>query len=58
MFIVLLWIQEEEEPVLPVGWKRCVDEEGEYYWHIRTGRIQRDRPEYTDGNTPTVSIKY
>lgn len=45
--------KEEEEPVLPVGWKRCVDEEGEYYWHIRTGRIQRDRPEYTDGNTPT-----
>ncbi|KAL3880124.1 hypothetical protein ACJMK2_032392 [Sinanodonta woodiana] len=30
--------------VLPPGWERCEDEDGPYYWHIKSGTIQREPP--------------
>uniref|UniRef100_A0A1B6IYB6 PID domain-containing protein n=1 Tax=Homalodisca liturata TaxID=320908 RepID=A0A1B6IYB6_9HEMI len=30
---------------LPAGWERHEDNDGPYYWHIKSGTIQRDPPE-------------
>lgn len=30
--------------LLPDGWERHLDDDGPYYWHIRTGTIQREPP--------------
>ena len=43
--------QKEDDEILPLGWKKCYDEDGAYYWHVRTGTIQRGRPEASDGDT-------
>jgi amyloid beta (A4) precursor protein-binding family B protein 2 (Fe65-like) len=32
------------ETLLPPGWERHEDTSGPYYWHIKSGTIQRDRP--------------
>lgn len=32
------------ESLLPPGWERHEDVMGPYYWHIKSGTIQRDRP--------------
>lgn len=29
---------------IPVGWEKHEDNEGPYYWHIKTGTIQREPP--------------
>ncbi|XP_060567021.1 amyloid beta precursor protein binding family B member 2-like isoform X2 [Ruditapes philippinarum] len=34
----------EETEVLPPGWERCEDEDGPYFWHIKSGTIQREPP--------------
>ena len=36
--------QEPETP-LPPGWEAHEDNEGCYYWHVKTGTIQRHRPD-------------
>ncbi|GFR73169.1 amyloid beta A4 protein-binding family B member 2 [Elysia marginata] len=36
--------QEEEQEVLPEGWQKHEDEDGPYYWHVKSGTIQRDPP--------------
>lgn len=33
-----------EDPLVPEGWERHLDDDGPYYWHIRTGTIQREPP--------------
>ncbi len=30
---------------LPPGWEKHEDSEGAYYWHVKSGTIQRQRPE-------------
>uniref|UniRef100_A0A1B6MC25 PID domain-containing protein n=2 Tax=Graphocephala atropunctata TaxID=36148 RepID=A0A1B6MC25_9HEMI len=35
---------------LPAGWEKHEDNDGPYYWHIKSGTIQRDPPE-CDGST-------
>jgi amyloid beta (A4) precursor protein-binding family B protein 2 (Fe65-like) len=30
---------------LPPGWEKHEDGEGAYYWHVKSGTIQRERPE-------------
>ncbi|KAK8774801.1 hypothetical protein V5799_010665 [Amblyomma americanum] len=37
-------VDEAEQQALPEGWERHLDDDGPYYWHIRTGTIQRERP--------------
>ena len=32
--------------LLPAGWERHEDEQGPYYWHIKTGDIQREPPKH------------
>ena len=29
---------------MPPGWERHEDSEGAYYWHVKSGTIQRERP--------------
>ena len=43
--------KQEEEVVrrrppkqLPPGWEKHSDEGGDYYWHVKSGTIQRERP--------------
>ena len=39
------------EDTLPSGWERHEDSEGAYYWHVKSGTIQRERPPHTqDGD--------
>ncbi|KAK3099571.1 hypothetical protein FSP39_006387 [Pinctada imbricata] len=35
---------EEKSEDLPPGWQKCEDEDGPYYWHIKSGTIQREPP--------------
>uniref|UniRef100_A0A224YUG2 Beta amyloid binding protein n=1 Tax=Rhipicephalus zambeziensis TaxID=60191 RepID=A0A224YUG2_9ACAR len=47
-------VDEAEQQDLPEGWERHLDDDGPYYWHIRTGTIQRERPrEGTTRSLPT-----
>ncbi|RUS88266.1 hypothetical protein EGW08_003968, partial [Elysia chlorotica] len=36
--------EEDKEEVLPEGWQKHEDEDGPYYWHVKSGTIQRDPP--------------
>ncbi|KAL5011526.1 hypothetical protein ScPMuIL_010077 [Solemya velum] len=33
-----------QSEALPPGWERCEDEDGPYYWHIKSGTLQREPP--------------
>ena len=35
---------DEGRRPLPAGWEAHEDEDGAYYWHIKSGTIQRDFP--------------
>ncbi len=36
--------QQQQQQQLPSGWERHEDELGPYYWHVKSGTIQRDPP--------------
>ncbi|XP_071088512.1 amyloid beta precursor protein binding family B member 2-like isoform X3 [Haliotis cracherodii] len=36
--------EESSSEILPPGWEKCEDDDGAYYWHIKSGTIQRDPP--------------
>ncbi|KAL7289688.1 hypothetical protein TKK_0016411 [Trichogramma kaykai] len=36
---------ENKEVNLPLGWEKHEDKEGPYYWHIKSGTIQREAPD-------------
>ncbi|XP_020709801.2 protein Fe65 homolog isoform X1 [Athalia rosae] len=36
---------EDKDENLPVGWEKHEDNDGPYYWHIKSGTIQREPPE-------------
>ncbi|XP_076468554.1 protein Fe65 homolog isoform X2 [Babylonia areolata] len=40
--------------VLPPGWEKHEDEDGAYYWHIKSGTIQRDPPPPAPPDGPTL----
>ena len=47
-----LGIKKDEEaaeprliPPLPEGWEKHNDREGDYFWHIKSGTIQRTPPQ-------------
>jgi len=37
-------LKDHELQSLPSGWEEHSDEQGPYYWHIKSGDIQRERP--------------
>ncbi|XP_044736073.1 protein Fe65 homolog isoform X2 [Chrysoperla carnea] len=37
--------QERRDENLPPGWEKHEDNDGPYYWHIKSGTIQRELPE-------------
>ncbi|XP_008557853.1 protein Fe65 homolog isoform X1 [Microplitis demolitor] len=38
---------EDKDENLPAGWEKHEDKDGPYYWHIKSGTIQRETPEAT-----------
>ncbi|XP_014605371.1 PREDICTED: protein Fe65 homolog isoform X3 [Polistes canadensis] len=36
---------EDKDENLPPGWQKHEDENGPYYWHVKSGNIQREPPE-------------
>ena len=34
---------------LPPGWEKHEDDEGAYFWHVKSGTIQREPPQSSDG---------
>lgn len=40
--------QITKSDLLPCGWEKHEDENGFYYWHIKSGTIQRDPPQLDD----------
>lgn len=42
---------------LPPGWEKCEDEDGPYYWHIKSGTIQREPPSPAPPDTKHVTIR-
>ncbi|XP_015593076.1 amyloid-beta A4 precursor protein-binding family B member 2 isoform X2 [Cephus cinctus] len=36
---------EDKDENLPAGWEKHEDNDGPYYWHIKSGTIQREPPE-------------
>ncbi|XP_044577408.1 protein Fe65 homolog isoform X2 [Cotesia glomerata] len=38
---------EDKDENLPAGWEKHEDKDGPYYWHIKSGTIQREPPEAT-----------
>lgn len=44
------------QPPLPRGWRQCEDDSGEtYYWHVRSGAVQRERPTCAPGSAAADS---
>ncbi len=39
---------QQQQHHLPAGWERHEDELGPYYWHVKSGNIQREAPEPED----------
>ncbi|XP_050416196.1 protein Fe65 homolog isoform X1 [Patella vulgata] len=39
------------EEKLPTGWEKYEDEDGPYYWHIKSGTIQRELPSPSQGDS-------
>ncbi|CAG0883176.1 unnamed protein product [Cyprideis torosa] len=37
-------LRPRKEQHIPIGWEKYEDENGPYYWHIKSGTIQRDLP--------------
>lgn len=37
--------EERRDENLPPGWEKHEDNDGPYYWHIKSGTIQREVPE-------------
>lgn len=42
-----------DDSVLPPGWEKHDDSNGPYYWHVKSGTIQRERPTL---NSPVSSL--
>ncbi|XP_041358562.1 protein Fe65 homolog isoform X2 [Gigantopelta aegis] len=42
---------------LPTGWEKCEDDNGAYYWHIKSGTIQRDPPTPEDSEQTILRSK-
>ena len=38
------------EHILPPGWEKHSDENGSYYWHVKSGTIQREYPQTSMGS--------
>ncbi|XP_050436608.1 protein Fe65 homolog [Adelges cooleyi] len=47
---------EYSEEQLPAGWEKHEDNDGPYYWHIKSGTIQREIPEYSGKNEPKTPL--
>lgn len=47
---------DESNEVLPPGWERHQDSNGPYYWHVKSGTIQRNVPEHSGNSEPKTPL--
>lgn len=47
---------ESSNEVLPPGWEKHQDNNGPYYWHVKSGTIQRDVPQHSGNNEPKTPL--
>jgi len=43
---------------LPLGWEKHEDSEGAYYWHIKSGTIQREPPHHEDTGEEESMVRH
>ncbi|XP_013144889.1 PREDICTED: uncharacterized protein LOC106108300 isoform X2 [Papilio polytes] len=44
LYAIPVKLRPKKEPQLPPGWEKHEDADGPYYWHIKSGTIQRELP--------------
>ncbi|KAL4702227.1 hypothetical protein ACJJTC_012484, partial [Scirpophaga incertulas] len=44
LYAIPVKLRPKKEPPLPPGWEKHEDSDGPYYWHIKSGTIQRETP--------------
>lgn len=44
LYAIPVKLRAKKEPQLPSGWEKHEDNDGPYYWHIKSGTIQREIP--------------
>ncbi|KAG6442923.1 hypothetical protein O3G_MSEX002579 [Manduca sexta] len=44
LYAIPVKLRPKKEPQLPPGWEKHEDSDGPYYWHIKSGTIQREIP--------------
>ncbi|XP_061716831.1 protein Fe65 homolog isoform X1 [Cydia pomonella] len=44
LYAIPVKLRAKKEPPLPPGWEKHEDMDGPYYWHIKSGTIQREIP--------------
>ncbi|CAH1634927.1 unnamed protein product [Spodoptera littoralis] len=44
LYAIPVKLRPKKEPQLPPGWEKHEDNDGPYYWHIKSGTIQREIP--------------
>ncbi|XP_059080131.1 protein Fe65 homolog [Tigriopus californicus] len=42
---------------LPLGWERHEDDEGPYYWHVKSGNIQREPPKESNDEDRSALVR-
>uniref|UniRef100_A0A146LW99 Amyloid beta A4 protein-binding family B member 2 n=1 Tax=Lygus hesperus TaxID=30085 RepID=A0A146LW99_LYGHE len=47
---------ESSAEVLPPGWEKHQDSNGPYYWHVKSGTIQRDLPVISGNKEPKTPL--
>lgn len=48
---------DKDTTVLPAGWEKCEDEDGPYYWHVKSGTIQREPPSPAPPETKPTTLR-
>ncbi|CAH2055938.1 unnamed protein product, partial [Iphiclides podalirius] len=58
LYAIPVKLRPKKEPQLPPGWEKHEDNDGPYYWHIKSGTIQREVPIMppTDGKESRISM--
>jgi len=48
--------RQKRKEELPSGWEKHEDSDGAYYWHIKSGTIQRQPPQHEDSNDEVSNL--
>ncbi|XP_068623081.1 protein Fe65 homolog [Battus philenor] len=58
LYAIPVKLRPKKEPQLPPGWEKHEDNDGPYYWHIKSGTIQREMPKMppVEGKESRISM--